>query len=68
MTTVNTFSPLATILSGFEINNIGVQARSSSAITLPPCSTHFACGSEQPFASFETKKIYFWRIWLCANS
>src|ERR1035437_8989073 len=26
---------LATILSGFEINNIGVQARISSAITLP---------------------------------
>ena len=56
---------LATILSGFEINTIGVQARISSAITLPPCSTYFACGSEQPFASFATNKIYFWRILPC---
>ena len=36
-----------TILSGFEINDIGVQARISSAITLPPCSTCFVRGSEQ---------------------
>ena len=39
---------LATIPSGFEINNIGVQATISSAITLAPCSTCFAYGSEQP--------------------
>jgi hypothetical protein len=44
---------IATILSGFEINNIGVRARISSAVT---CSTCFACGSEQPCASFATKQ------------
>ena len=59
---------LATILSGFEINNIGVQARISSAVTLPPCSTCFACGSEQSFASFATDKISFWRTWLFDGS
>ncbi len=59
---------LATILSGFEISNIGEQAKISSAITLPLCSTCFACGSEQPFASFATDKICFWRTWLFDSS
>jgi len=42
----------ATTLSGFEINDIGVQARISSAITLPPCSTSFGFVSEPYFGVF----------------
>jgi hypothetical protein len=39
---------LATILFGVEINNLGGQARISSARTLSPRSACFACGSDQP--------------------
>jgi hypothetical protein len=34
-------------MSGFEINSIGDQAKISSAITLPPCSTSLARSSEE---------------------
>jgi len=60
--------PLATFLCGFEINSLEMQARISSAKLLPPCSTCFACGSEQSFASFTTDKICFWRTWLFDSS
>jgi len=42
---------LATIRSGFEINDIGEQARIPSAITLPPCSTCLACGGNSGLGS-----------------
>jgi hypothetical protein len=43
---------LATILSGFEMNSIGMRSKIRSAITLAPCSSSFGSGLESFFASF----------------
>jgi hypothetical protein len=61
---------LATFLSGFEINTLECRRESHllNSATMFPCSTCFACGSEQSFASFTTDKICFWRTWLFDSS
>jgi len=43
---------LATILSGFEMNSIGMRVKIQSAITLAPCSSSLGSGLQPSFAFF----------------
>jgi hypothetical protein len=59
---------LATIMRGFEINDIGAQTRIRAAITVPSCSTSSGSGSEHCFASFVRIRVCCWRILPSVNN
>jgi hypothetical protein len=59
---------LATILSGFEINNFVASPKSVSAITLLPCLISCDFGSEPFFAHVAVAAVCCWRTSPYANS